>query len=591
MMAFGAVGLAKALFYPVSLALPELQQIVLGLKEPADLDVVDFAAEQGGDATRELAVPFVANMTDIEVSKAQIRFKVRPKDLDIDGFSVKQGPGGKGIYLALDSPARLKKIELQYTDPVGVLNLHVVVRNAENKDSVFTPGPPVFADPEFAAPGPMFDKVLAGMQVQNLGGNRKLLKLPGLMGSAFLIQLATGTSASELTPIAFNPTVNRVTVEAVPQNLSILLPGPEEVALFSHPGDLLPDVGEQEVNFTPLAQKQLRSQLKSLSSAVTLPMTLKFHSDRAGQIGITGRDLTARYLSKPLGSEPVKLRLGGSQVPLSLLAPAGIRPDEISMNLTVKHLGRELNAGSPEPPASQPASGLRVNLGHSAGMAIPFQGSTTPLPLVSARVYLGAMEDSEAVLELHADAAGAPGQMLSKPIVKQIAKGFRDWLEFEPPAPLQVEPGPAPIWVVVRANKGELLWFAGSAGTPPQISVDRGHSWAGAEDHLAPGAAPLLAQLFHATEQPIQAPEIRLQYGDNTIATNLLVNPSSGAPGEFAVRGASFPAALAEILATSKNGQGPARTMLHLFSRSVLDLTIDNLILYYSPFQPVVGGV
>ena len=394
--------------------------------------------------------------------------------------------------------------------PLPPLNLHVVVRATTPSGSAFGPGTPLFAFPSFGAPGAMFPAVLAGMSVSELGGGRRLLTLPpGVLGQAWLIQLAVGGEATELNPepVAIVPTVQRVTLEAAPRNLSIVLQGGDgDVKLWNNPEALLPDAGEQEVSFTPLAQKELAATLARQNAAPgpavpTLPVRLRFDSETVSAVDITRRALTAEYLVRPLGADRLKRRLAGSPATLTLSAPAGLTPKSSQVRLTVTHLGRELNAASPEPPAVPPAGGLRVTaaLQVATAMAVAPRDGAAPgsvLQLASARVHLAAIEPSEAVLEIRGDLAGAPGPLVSAAVVQQLDRGFSDWLEFALAKPLDVVAGQAPVWLALRVNKGDVRWFGlPTAAATARVSADRGQTWGAPDARLLP-ATGLLAHSF-----------------------------------------------------------------------------------------------
>src|SRR5205807_2207314 len=191
-----------------------------------------------------------------------------------------------------------------------------------------------------------------------------------------------------------------------------------------------------------------------------------------------------RYVVKPLTTDPFSVQLRGAWEDLTLHAPAGLPIQSSSARVTATLLGRDLNVRSPDPPSDDPSAGFRVNQQVSVAVArqfLPLPGNAVRslLPLASVRLYLGALEAAEAVLELHNDAATAPGAIAGTPIVRQLTKGARGWVEFELQKPLPVSAGQAPLWVALRTNKGEVLWFADRAGAlPPRMSANRGKTWA-----------------------------------------------------------------------------------------------------------------
>jgi hypothetical protein len=575
------------LFYPTTLSRSELLNLVARVSDDPALDIVDFPDEDGGEADRELAVPFLTGMDEVRVDEAQLQLRVHPKDLNIHSFSVTQisGVNNMGTVLSLAQPSRLRKLFM--ASQTFLPGSRLIIRPATSENGSFTFGPPIFAAPDFAPPGKLYSRVLSGLSVQDTG-KQMVIIFPSLMGSAWLIQLAQGDDPAALTPIPFQADIRVVTIDAAPRNLSIVIVPSEgePIPLWNHPDYLLPEAGTQEVNFTPIAQNQLSKRLKTASGVTTLPVHLRFHSETGGALEITSRKLSARYLVKPLGPDPFTLRLGGDWASLKLRAPAGLRPSFSSARASVRLLGRELNGGSPLPPLARPSMGLRVNADQWVASPIPFKSpahtAATQLPLASVRIYLEAPDESEAVVEIRRDVAGAPGPMLFGPLVKQVQKAFSDWLEFEVPAPVNVETGDVPLWAALRSNKGELLWFAMESGAA-KVSSDKGQTWGAADPLLIPAATPL-AQLFHSLPDPLPAPVIRLQIGDSVITDNLLAHLSQKAPREYVQEVFSLPDSVFDVLRDSA-GAERVETELKLFSSAVFDLTLEDMTLFYSPYR------
>jgi hypothetical protein len=600
---------AGPLLYPSSIGKVELTGLVSGILAAKDLasdpDVVTFP-EAGGDADLELAIPFLPGMDEVVVDAAGLRVVAQAPELELSTYTVTDGPGGQGSFLALPAPSRLRRVVVDPpTAATAALDkLHLVVRAAEG----LTPGPPVFADPPFSLPSPMFAAVFAGMTVTTVsGGTGRQLEFPAAgspfpaaQGSAWLLQHATGDNATGLQPVTERLTVRRVTVDAAAADLALVIPGatPEDdpVPLWSHPGPFLPAAGEQEISFTPLAQKHLAAALARLGAAAgaqTLPIPLRFTAAGGGAIRVVAKTLQARYVVRPAGADPVTLRLGGDWVPLELRAPAGRRPGATTMRLRARHLGRELNQGSGQPPAARPRAGLRVGAGRLVATSLPCTplGGGATVPLASARVYALAGEAVEAVCELRADAAGAPGPLLAPPMVKQLQPPATpparpDWIEFELPAPGTTIPVPATVWVTLRTNRGELRWFTGEAGDG-RVSLDAGSSWGAVDAVLAATGAPL-AQLFHAVDAP-QPPQVDVLVGGSP-AGSVTLEAVAGSPLEFVTAtGLALPAPVVTALATAAGGGGRAATAPALFSRAVADLTVEELTLSYDPFAGAGG--
>jgi hypothetical protein len=204
------------------------------------------------------------------------------------------------------------------------------------------------------------------------------------------------------------------------------------------------------------------------------------------------------------------------------------------------------------------------------------------LTLASARVLLEVWEDAEAVVELRADTGSAPGAMLAGPLVRQIEKGFRGWLEFELAEPLTPAADVARVWVCLRGNKGELLWYAGDEPRASKTSGDKGQTWGEVDPLLAPPEAPL-AQLFHATDDPPPAPSVSLRLGEKVLAEDVLAGAARTAPREFTLEAFALPAAVRDALGAAA-GDGRVDLKLNLFSRAALDLSVERMTLFYSPF-------
>jgi hypothetical protein len=582
-----------ALFYPLTFGQAQIAELVLGVID--SYDMVDFADEAGGDVDQALAVPLLPAMDTIVVTEARLVLRASPKDLDIENFHVSDN-GDRGFFLSLDEPSRLKKVEIgySYTPPAGAPPTRVVVRAASGNGALQA-GVPLFAQPHFGKPGPMFGDTLGGMTVSDLGGSRYLLTLPAVLGSAWLIQLAAGNDVTELDAIALTPSLNRVVLQALPRNLSVVLaPDGDAVTLWQNPGVLLPESGDQEINFAPLAQKHLSASLAAAGGEATLPVPLRFHSDSGAAVQVVTKSLVAEYRVEPLRGAATTLFLRGDLTPLKINAPAGLKPARSSLRLTAKLLGRELNAASTEPAVNQPSAGLRVGMEHwiaAATAVAPRAGEAagTVVEIASVRLYLAAAAATEVVLEIRSDIAGAPGAMVTAPLVLKLEPGACGWQEFELPQPLKVVAGNAPIWQALRTNNGEVHWFSGAYAAPApaaRVSRDRGGSWGEANPQLDV-PAPLLAQVFHRVDDPLATPAIRLQHAATILQANLFAGATATGPREYQLDAAALPAALLDALA-ARTGAGRVDTEFLLFSPSAMDLVVDSLTLSYDPFD--AGG-
>ena len=592
----GARGMKQALFYPASFTISERTSLVTGVAYDAPLDIVTFDDAAGGDEQRELAVPLLVGMDGIEVTQARLGLRCGRKLVDVADYQVRDN-GNQGVFLSLPQRAQLVKVEVAYTEPIPAAGqtVRLVMRAANKAGGGFEASTPLFAAPDLGVLGKMLGTVLGGMRRDPLPDNRSLITIPALLGDAWLIQLAIGNSVKDLVPLDAKIAINRVTVAAAPANLTVTLAGAGgDVKLWNNPGLLLPEAGEQQVSFTPLAQKHLAESLKKVAknaSAVTLPVPLRFHSDSPCALDITDRALEAEYVLGPLGERPPMLELRGSATPIVLNATAGLRPTSSSLQLTVKHLGRELNAASSEPPPEAPNAGLRVNgtrfVANSMMVAPrPGQVAGSVLKIASARLHLSAAQGAEVVMEVRGDVAGGPGPVAAAQVVSQLEPDFCGWAEFELAKPLDVVTGQAPLWLVLRVTTGSVVWFmTADAEGSSRVSSDEGETWGMPDAALMPGGT-LLAQLFDIIDNPA-IPELRLNRGLSVLKANVLDSATRKAPLEFSCETA-LPAAVHEMLASTP-GQGRQKTELQVFSRAVLDIVVSAQ-LRYDPFGARSSG-
>ncbi len=590
----------KTLFYPANATNLELVTLITQAamsgaysSETDDVDTLEFP-EAGGDVYRELAIPFLPEMDEVRVDQAEFVLHGVGREVEITNYTVTESTGNNvGRVIALNIPAQLRKVEITMPTFSGPQppNLHLVLRTATKQNGGFSFGPPIFADPPFHLPGNLYGPVLGGMIVNEFPSGRIQLVLPNILGSAWLIQYATGDEATALTAISSSFNIQKITVTAAPLSLSLVVPTPEgNIPLWGFPNSLLPSAGLQPIGFTPIAQNLLAKRLKNASaSQVTLPIPLRFHADSGGAVGIVSRTLTARYLVRPLGPETVSLQLRGDWTTLTLRAPGSLRPESGIARLTVNLLGRELNGGSQTPPLTPPSSGLLVNTSQWAACSIPFAPLTSAapgsiLPLASVRVYLHTFEEAEVVVEVRSDVGGVPGPIVTAPLVRVLSAQTMSWVEFELPQPLPVVAGLAPIWVAIRSTRGRIFWYGQNAGSA-LVSVDRGQSWGTVDPALAPPTAPLV-QLFHVVPNPQPPPVIGLYNGTTILANDLLagVPTNTANPREFPRVEFPLPASVLNLLALT-TGNGRVSINLNLLSRAALNLTFEEFMLFYSPYQ------
>jgi hypothetical protein len=583
----------EPLFYATDIAVSQLTMLAYGALEPAPSDVISFEDEAGGDVDRELAVPFLGGMDEFVVTEAELAFRAADMALEITEYVIDPGPGG-GIVLSFPSTVRLRKVELRQDAMAewSPRNARLVVRPMMG----LAAGPPILAAPDFPAPGSgnMFGPILTGLQLSWLDNERYLLTFPDLLGTAWLLQLATGTSVVDLQPKPAAPSVERVVIAAAPHNLSLTLGGSPPTPLWSNPGALMPASGEQRVSFLPIAQRRLGEALaEPAPDAVTLPLTLHFHSDSGGRVEVTDRALDGEYRVRPLGDQPVTLRLKGGPAPLVLSAPAARRPSFGRMTLIARLSGRSLNAGSRPAFAEGAGHGLRATPDRAVAASVPIAPRTgepaAPVPLASVTLRIDAPVEAELVLELRADAAGRPGAIVAPPLVRQFEAGFANWAEFVLAAPLPVATGSI-LWAAIRLTRGTALWHAdggpAAAGESGQarVSADRGASWGDASDLLTPPGR-LLVQAFHIEQSPLRRPEIHIFDGATLLRPDWLAGAKADNETEFRIADFSFPKAILDRIAATPPDPGQLRadTQILLYSPSVLDLVLTGALLGYDP--------
>ena len=66
----------QPLFFAKSLSAAQVARLVAGIEEALDVDVVEFTGDAGGDVMRELGVPLLAGMDEIDVAEASFSIGV-----------------------------------------------------------------------------------------------------------------------------------------------------------------------------------------------------------------------------------------------------------------------------------------------------------------------------------------------------------------------------------------------------------------------------------------------------------------------------------------------------------------------------------
>lgn len=554
----------------------------------AGADVLVWKGPEGGTVSRELGIPLLKGMDSVHVTEASLTMKALPYSTDVQ-FRAVNAPGG-GVFVGVDRPMRIRKVELQYdaqaaTPPAGETG-RVVVRTATPNGSGFDAGPPVYSVPAFQLESPMYAPLLSGMSVVDMASGGKLLKLPSLAAAAWLVQLAKNkpdkNTPDKIEVMNVTPTVKSVIVDALPEALSVVLEGKDgPVELWANPGTLLPEQSGHDVSFAALAEKELNAALAAAGSGDALTLRLSFKTSGAARLEVYGQTLDAEYRVQPFGSAPAQTAtLGGAVASLVMNAPPLLRPKGLDAGVSLKWLGRVLNPASPDDLAAPPSGGFVVNAGRMVACPMPFAkpegaGEGEVFPLAAVRVWVTAWQDSEVVLELRRDVAGGPGELLVKPEAREIASGTSGWFEFLLSEALPVKVNSAPIWLGLRCTRGEVTWASGGGGARPvRSSADRGKTFGTPDEPFGSGTG-LLAQLFHGEPEPLSPILVTLG------GKNALAGVAQKAPGEF---GASLNQALFLDALAKATGAGPkVSTTFRLFSRQVMTMTLKDAALRYDP--------
>ena len=522
-------------------------QRVSAIQFDAPNDVVD----------RELGIPFMAAMDDITVDTAQ--FELRAGSMVIDAPGSPRDFGTGAVVIDLGTEGRLTEIELTsdsfWPPSTAADGARLVIRAATKSGGSYTAGAPLIAEPGFG--GGMFGTLLGGMTV-----NTRRVRFAPIAGTAFIVTWAKGDSATSLAPEGTKKLgVKRVKVEAVPRDVSItLVSGATEVPVWNQPGPLLPG-NLQSVSFVPAAERLLREQLAT-GAPPTLAVTLRFRSASVARLEITSPTLTATYHAEP-AAQPLHAALRGSPERIALEAPATRAPSATELRVTAKYLGRMLNGAHDEPPTQPPVSGLRID----GTRSVAARTMLRPATLASVRMQIVALQPSEVVVELLADAAGGPAAPLGPHVVRQLAAPFVGWLEIELPAPVPVDA--EFVWISLRATKGEVVWCCDSdENAAARLSDARRASWTPAQALLQPRV-----QLFDSVPPPPQL-DVRLP---GSVAWTL----AQTGPVDYAATAATLPQPIRTQLAAAQ-GNGRATSQFDLYARAAIDLALADIRFSYT---------
>ena len=564
-------------------------------------DTVDFPDQKGGEVTRELGIPYLAAADAVDVTAASIQFETSLLEQDI-AFTAAASSDGKGIVVTLPRQMYLRSVEISYTDPAAPAPpqaLRLMIRGTAGKVP-----PPLLASPAFPPAGEMYPAPMEGLSVIGLSNGHKLLKCAGLLGTSWLIQVAAASTAVDISAMAIVPAVHAVTAQVAPMNLRVQMETTAgDVKLWANPGVLLPVAGVQTVSMLALGKRQLQAELAQTApgpAPATLPLRIKFQCDSAGSLIIDKAQLEARYQVLAAGAKPAPLTIGGDWTDWPLTAPPRLAPESTSIGLRVQLNGRELNSGSPQPPVADPAAGLDLGTDRWLAVSLPFlplkgQPNGSVLPLASVRLYLAADAATETALEIRNDAAGNPGPPAAPPIVHRLKEGDHGWIEFVPSKQIPVSTGKSPLWLVLRVTKGQVHWYAGPprdgvAVLAERASTDAGKTWAAPPRPMGADGS-LLAQLFHALQDPLPPPSLTLyRRGSETPLAELFAGATRQGAREFTVSQVALPADAGKDFAAAA-GSGKVTLPFRLFSPSAGTVTVQEAVFVYDPDQvPAAGG-
>ena len=215
-------------------------------------------------------------------------------------------------------------------------------------------------------------------------------------------------------------------------------------------------------------------------AAPSAKRVLRFPADHAGQAGVA--------VSLPPGAVVSKAALSTQE------SLRGDRPDDPG-------------AAS----AASGRSGVHVSGDDTAAVSVAVDQALTATGL--ALPLLGLTSDTQVTVELRADDHGAPaGKALATTTAALSSPGAVEWstVYFGP-----VVLGSGPVWIVLRAPKGEAVWLAATA--EDGLHVVRTPDDGAPTETVLPGLQPLY-QLLSRSGSAADAPATTLQLGGTTVA-------------------------------------------------------------------------
>ena len=198
---------------------------------------------------------------------------------------------------------------------------------------------------------------------------------------------------------------------------------------------------------------------------------------------------------------------GQAAVAVSLPAGAAISRAALSTQESLRDDRPENAEAATEAGGS---SGVHVSGDDTAGVSVTVDGAVSATGL--ALPLLALTGDTQVAVELRQDEQGAPaGKPLATATATPSFTGAVEWstVYFDP-----VVLGSGPVWIVLRAAKGEAVWLA-ATGTD-DLRVVRTPDDAAPTETLLPGLQPLY-QLLSRSGSAADAPATTLQLGGTTV--------------------------------------------------------------------------
>jgi len=224
----------------------------------------------------------------------------------------------------------------------------------------------------------------------------------------------------------------------------------------------------------------LQDAYPDLVAAPSAKRVLRFPADRAGQASVA--------VSLPAGAVVTKAALSAQE------SLGGDRPDDVGAAI-----------------AATGRTGVHVSGDDSAAASVAVEQALTATGL--ALPLLALARDTQVAVELRADDQGAPaGKTLARATASLPTPGAVEWatVHFDP---VVLDAGP--VWIALRATKGEAVWLGATAADG--LHVVRTPDDGGPAESVLPDLQPLY-QLLSRSGSAADAPATTLQLDGTTLA-------------------------------------------------------------------------